>query len=164
MFCTKCGKEVTEGAAFCQFCGEKIEQLKGQETLSVGTQTQTSAPESEEISKKSRLAAVLLGIFVGSLGIHNFYLKRYGRAIAQLSLCIIAWVIYIAGFLRTVLTISNTYVNNPAASERAAFLLMGTVFPFIILVMAVAIWALVEWIIIAAGTAKDGDGLLVKNW
>ncbi len=34
--------------------------------------------------QKSKLAAGLLGIFLGSLGVHNFYLGYTGKAIAQL--------------------------------------------------------------------------------
>lgn len=33
---------------------------------------------------KSKIAAGLLGIFLGSLGVHNFYLGYTGKAIAQL--------------------------------------------------------------------------------
>lgn len=38
---------------------------------------------------KSSLAAGLLGIFLGQLGIHNFYLGYTGKAIAQLLLTLI---------------------------------------------------------------------------
>lgn len=39
---------------------------------------------------KSRLAAGLLGIFLGSLGVHNFYLGRYGRAWFQLLITLLS--------------------------------------------------------------------------
>lgn len=38
---------------------------------------------------KSRMAAGLLGIFLGSLGIHNFYLGNTNRALIQLLVCLI---------------------------------------------------------------------------
>jgi TM2 domain-containing membrane protein YozV len=40
---------------------------------------------------KSKLAGGLLGIFLGSLGIHNFYLGYTGKGIAQLVLWIVGW-------------------------------------------------------------------------
>ena len=43
---------------------------------------------------KSRLAYILLGVFVGSLGIHNFYAGYTGKGIAQLLISILS-----AGFL-----------------------------------------------------------------
>lgn len=35
-------------------------------------------------SEKSRIAYILLGLFLGGLGIHNFYAGYTGRGIAQL--------------------------------------------------------------------------------
>ncbi len=37
--------------------------------------------------QKSRTVYIILGLFLGSLGIHNFYAGRTGVAIAQLLLC-----------------------------------------------------------------------------
>lgn len=38
---------------------------------------------------KSKLAAGLLGIFLGAIGIHNFYLGYTGKAVAQLLICVL---------------------------------------------------------------------------
>ncbi|HEV7167292.1 MAG TPA: NINE protein [Micrococcaceae bacterium] len=62
-------------------------------------------PMSEQ---KSKLAAGLLGIFLGSLGIHNFYLGRTGVALTQLlisvvSLGILSPVSAIWGFIEGVM-------------------------------------------------------------
>lgn len=40
---------------------------------------------------KSRLAFVLLGIFIGELGIHNFYAGYTGRAVAQLLMSVLSF-------------------------------------------------------------------------
>ena len=39
---------------------------------------------------KSKIAAGLLGIFLGSLGVHNFYLGYTGKAVAQLLISILS--------------------------------------------------------------------------
>ncbi|KFI85797.1 membrane protein [Bifidobacterium reuteri DSM 23975] len=44
-------------------------------------------------SQKSKLAAGLLGIFLGGLGVHNFYLGNTGKAVAQLLLTLVGWVL-----------------------------------------------------------------------
>lgn len=49
-----------------------------QQTINI----QTPPPPAYE--QKSKMAAGLLGIFLGSLGIHNFYLGYTGKALAQL--------------------------------------------------------------------------------
>lgn len=44
-------------------------------------------------SSKSKLAAGLLGIFLGGLGVHNFYLGNTGKAVAQLLLTLVGWIL-----------------------------------------------------------------------
>ena len=40
-----------------------------------------------------KLAAGLLGIFLGGLGVHNFYLGNTGKAVAQLLLTLVGWIL-----------------------------------------------------------------------
>lgn len=46
-------------------------------------------------AQKSKIVAGLLGLFLGTLGIHNFYLGYTGKAVAQLLLTLIGWIILI---------------------------------------------------------------------
>lgn len=45
---------------------------------------------SNNSNTKSKLAAGLLGIFLGSLGVHNFYLGYTGKAVAQLLISLLS--------------------------------------------------------------------------
>ncbi|WEV52710.1 TM2 domain-containing protein [Bifidobacterium sp. ESL0704] len=66
---------------------------------------------------RSKMAAGLLGIFLGWLGVHNFYLGFYGKAIAQLLLTLIGWILFglgpiaafIWGLIEGVLILSSNY-------------------------------------------------------
>lgn len=75
-FCTNCGKEVGENAYVCVNCGAKVNG---------NTNPANSNPEA-----KSKLVAGLLGIFLGCLGVHNFYLGNTGKAVAQLLITILS--------------------------------------------------------------------------
>ena len=66
-FCPKCGTEIKEGENFCSNCGNTEES-----TEQVNTTVTNTKP-----AGKSKMAAGLLGIFLGGWGIHNFYLERY---------------------------------------------------------------------------------------
>ena len=44
-------------------------------------------------AQKSKIVAGLLGLFLGTLGVHNFYLGYTGKAVAQLLLTLIGWII-----------------------------------------------------------------------
>ncbi|WP_172191714.1 TM2 domain-containing protein [Actinomyces faecalis] len=62
-------------------------------------------------NQKSKLAAGLLGIFLGGLGIHNFYLGNTGKAVTQLlisliSLGFLSWVSAIWGIVEGILILT----------------------------------------------------------
>ena len=61
---------------------------------------------SEDVSPKSRLCALLLGIFLGHLGIHNFYLGRIGRGLAQCLLRVFGFIFYMVGLFALFLQMS----------------------------------------------------------
>lgn len=47
------------------------------------------------MSSKSKIAAGLLGIFLGGLGVHNFYLGNTGKAVVQLLLTLVGWIVVV---------------------------------------------------------------------
>ena len=72
-YCPNCGKETNPNAAFCLNCGCAL--------------TNTNIVVGE--NAKSKLVAGLLAIFLGGLGIHNFYLGYTSKAVTQLVLSLI---------------------------------------------------------------------------
>ena len=99
MFCRNCSKEVSDEATMCINCGVPLKSGKnycqncGEPTdpnavvcVKCGVQLATAGTK----STKSKLAAGLLGILLGSLGIHNFYLGYMGKAIAQLLITVLS--------------------------------------------------------------------------
>ena len=88
MFCAKCGKEMAEDARFCSSCGSAIS-----DSTQIHSQTFTQVQPKLE-NAKSRISYILLGIFLGCLGIHNFYAGYVGRAVAQLLITLFTgWLI-----------------------------------------------------------------------
>lgn len=80
-FCTNCGNELADTDKVCTNCGTAA---PGSEVVQQTTTTSTGE------APKSKIAAGLLGIFLGSLGIHNFYLGNNKRALIQLLVTLIA--------------------------------------------------------------------------
>lgn len=72
-FCGNCGNEVAPGAAVCMSCGFAVQNKP------------VAAP-----GAKSKMAAGLLGIFLGAFGVHNFYLGFKGKALAQLLISVLS--------------------------------------------------------------------------
>lgn len=75
MFCKNCGKEVPEGTTFCPNCGQAVNGEQPQ---------QPQQPKPQQGAPKSKMVAGLLGILLGSLGVHNFYLGYTKKALIQL--------------------------------------------------------------------------------
>ena len=88
-FCQNCGSELPEEAAFCIKCGVST---KGKTNGCINNNANVNAGNAPvtDPNAKSRLAAGLLGIFVGALGIHNFYLGYNGKAVAQLLMTVLS--------------------------------------------------------------------------
>lgn len=42
---------------------------------------------------KSKIVAILLCLFLGALGAHNFYLGKYLQGGIQLVICLIGWIL-----------------------------------------------------------------------
>ena len=98
-FCANCGKETAPGANVCVNCGFAINN--------------SSVGNYDPSQQKSKLTAGLLGIFLGGLGIHNFYLGYTGKAIAQilLSFCFGAGAIW--GLIEGIMILTGS-INKDA--------------------------------------------------
>lgn len=116
------------------------------------------SPADNDVSRKSRCAALLLGIFVGTLGIHNFYLGRIKRGVAQCVLYVLGFIIYMVGIFSAVASGDEVTDSAPFAKILVPLVI------FMLILMGVGIWAFVEWILIAAGKARDGQGKQVLTW
>ena len=113
MKCEYCNNEVQPGAANCPACGAPVPVVNvtpaaapAPQQVPIGVPVQPSvavvntAPQvavqpmqatfSYPYPPKSRITYILLGLFLGCLGIHNFYAKRSGCGIAQLLISVLS--------------------------------------------------------------------------
>lgn len=67
----------------------------GSESTVQPWQTQTQYVYGPGMSSKSKVTAAILAFFMGSFGIHNFYLGKTGRGVAQLLITIFLAIIII---------------------------------------------------------------------
>ena len=139
-FCPYCGKEVKEGVKFCPNCGGSLESrqeeaptISAEEvknntysgytnngTYNNANQGGAAAPA----GSKSKIAAGLFGIFLGSFGVHNFYLGNTGKAVTQLLLTVLSCGILspisaIWGLIEGILILSGS-ISTDAKGNRLA--------------------------------------------
>ena len=63
IYCSECGKQISDKATACPECGNQIKSCN---------------------SDKSWVALLLLCLFLGGIGIHRFYVGKIGTGILQL--------------------------------------------------------------------------------
>ena len=79
--CVKCGYQLGTGNNFCHNCGNAV--APGANVCTSCGFAQSVAPSGEQ---KSKLVAVLLAFFLGSIGIHDFYLGYTKNGIIKIIL------------------------------------------------------------------------------
>lgn len=80
-FCPNCGAQTAPGAAFCLSCG-----------VALNPQAAAAATGAQ----KEKIVAGLLAIFLGQLGVHNFYLGYNQRGVIQLLITLLLSWTFIA--------------------------------------------------------------------
>ncbi|MFC2023015.1 NINE protein, partial [Chloroflexota bacterium] len=93
-------------------------------------------PSAEESSAKSRLRVFLSGLLLGTVGLHRFYLRKWGTAVVMV-------------------IVTGVAVWGLAAYGKDVGLPLLTV---------VGSWAVADSLVALGGIAEDRAGLPVKNW
>ena len=97
MFCKHCGKEVNDKAVVCVHCG-------------------CSLVDQSDSPAKNRVIYVILAIFFGCFGVHNFYAGYNGKAIAQLLITFIGGFFIIPALIVWIWAIVDIVTVNKDAS------------------------------------------------
>lgn len=124
--CPQCGAPIDPGATECRFCGEKlvVQQVQQPQPQTVYVQQpqpqvviQQAAPQQVYMTGinpswpiKSKIAAGLLGIFLGGIGVHKFYMGKIGMGILYLLFC---WtgIPAIVGFIEGIIYLCSNDEN-----------------------------------------------------
>lgn len=104
-YCPNCGTQATPGGNVCIACGQPLNSM-------ANTNVFSGNPNAG--ARKSKMAAGLLGIFLGAWGIHNFYLGYTTRGIIQIVLTLCSCgIASLWGFIEGILILCGT-INTDA--------------------------------------------------
>ena len=118
--CPQCGAPIDPGATECKFCGEKVaiqqvNQQMNEQPVYVQQpqpvyvqQPQTAINPAWPV--KSKVAAGILAIFFGGLGVHKFYLGKVGMGILYLCFCW-TYIPALVGFIEGIIYLCSNDEN-----------------------------------------------------
>lgn len=116
--CLRCGSYPTAGTRFCPNCGAQPDPsavVCVRCGVSLAQQHSALAPTPGMVGAKSKLVAGLLGILLGGLGIHRFYLGYIGIGVLQIVVTMVTcgagslW-----GFIEGILIIAGSTITTDA--------------------------------------------------
>lgn len=123
--CPQCGAPIDPTATECKFCGEKLAVQQTAQSQPIYVQQpqqpqvviQQAAPQQVYVSGinpswpiKSKIAAGILAIFLGGIGVHKFYLGKIGMGILYLCFCW-TYIPAVIGFIEGIIYLCSNDEN-----------------------------------------------------
>ncbi len=117
-YCRKCGREISEKAQFCPYCGSNCNDVINEhQHPPTPTIVYVQVPQQQSVYvhkfEKSQGLALLLCFFLGGFGVHQFYLGNTVQGVFYLLFswtCIPAIISIIDFFI--LLCMSESYFHN----------------------------------------------------
>jgi TM2 domain-containing membrane protein YozV len=110
--CPRCGSPNGSGSNYCHACGHEALPEGGQCSFCGFAEPAAQAPKG-----RSRVVAGVLGILLGALGVHNFYLGHVGKGMLQLMITLISlgtlgFISAIWGLVEGIMILAGTIVTD----------------------------------------------------
>ena len=130
MYCRECGKKVNENAVACTGCGVNPKLSKnfcgacGVKTkdnqivcLKCGVSLGGSLAGSSS-GEKSKIIACLLALFLGSIGVHKFYLGYNTQGIIMLLCGTVGWILFLPPIVMAIIALIEAIMYISKSDEE----------------------------------------------
>ena len=130
MYCRECGKKVNENAVACTSCGVNPKLSKnfcgacGVKTkdnqivcLKCGVSLGGSLAGSSS-GEKSKIIACLLALFLGSIGVHKFYLGYNTQGIIMLLCGTVGWILFLPPIVMAIIALIEAIMYISKSDEE----------------------------------------------
>ena len=116
MYCKNCGELLFEGQTICIKCGNPIEEQKGNNKNNNSASKQPFKIKNKgDFNGHSKVIIVLLCLFLGSFGAHNFIMGENKKGIVKIILTVFCGLGFILSIIDLVKITTNNYTYNQDA-------------------------------------------------
>lgn len=129
--CSQCGAALEGDSKFCKYCGtnngvneevnnnyqKQYQEPIQSQPINQGQPIQSAQPVGTKVPVKSKVVAGLLGIFLGGIGIHKFYLGKIFQGIIYLIFCW-TYIPAIVGFIEGIVYLTK---SDEAWAEKVGY-------------------------------------------
>ena len=109
--CIKCGVKTGDGNAFCQNCGNPVAP-EAEACLSCGVALKKPAAK-EPLAGQNKIVMILLAIFIGGWGIHNFMMGETKKGIVKIVTSFLCGIGSILGIVDAIRIAIDKYDVDP---------------------------------------------------
>lgn len=109
--CVKCGVKVGEGNSYCANCGEAI-PANADVCLKCGVAVKGNA-KSEYLNGQDKIVIILVCLFLGGLGIHNFMMGESKKGIFRIIMSLFCGLGALFALIDLIKIAMGSYVVDP---------------------------------------------------
>ena len=108
--CVKCGVKVGEGNKYCANCGKEIAE-NADVCLNCGVSNKK--PNANYLNGQDKIVMILVALFVGGLGIHNFMMGETKKGIFRIIMSLFCGLGYIFALIDLIKIACGSYIVDP---------------------------------------------------
>ena len=106
--CVKCGVKTGTGSSFCANCGKELD-TNAEVCLNCGV----AVKKAGDLNGQDRIVMILICLFLGGLGIHNFMMGETKKGVFKIIMSFICGIGGILALIDLIKIAMGTYVVDP---------------------------------------------------
>ncbi len=111
--CLKCGVKTGVGNAFCANCGQPVD-ANASVCLSCGVEVKKAGAGADgDLAGKDKIVIILVCLFLGGLGIHNFMMGETKKGVVKIVANVLCGLGGILALIDLIKIIMDKYVVDP---------------------------------------------------
>ncbi len=115
-YCLKCGLKIGDGVNYCQNCGSQVApEAYVCVKCGVKLKEEKVAPDNSKVGGIDKVVLILIALFFGGIGIHNFMLGESKKGVFKIIMCFCFCISGILALIDVIKIATDSYVIDKNA-------------------------------------------------